>query len=384
MMIMELKKHIKKHEKELVNLLKKLVEQDTTNPPGNEYKIVDIVEKFFKDNDIRYEKHEKVNNRPNIIGRIGKEGPKILVACHSDVVPAGDGWTMPAFKPTIKKGRMYGRGTIDNKGPMASMLILAKILKSFEKKLNGEIIFAVVADEEAGSNCGMKYLIKEKIIDIDYAIIPDISGNCLEIDIAEKGALFVNVTAYGKQAHGSRPNLGINAITNMMGFDHAIRKSEFLTKKNKLLGKSTINLGKIEGGVKHNLVAGKCVAGYDIRYIPETDENKILKELKEIASKIGDFGFQILTHHEPTQVNPDNAMVKAIQKNSKKVLGKKAKLIGLSGATVCKELIKEGIPAIGYSAGDDELVHCADENIKIQELYDFAEIMGYTLLDVLG
>ena len=81
-------------EDELIELLCSIVEQDTTNPPGNEYKVAEIVRIFFEQNEIPYLIHEKEKGRTNIIGRIGEGSPKILIACHSDVVPAGDGWRL--------------------------------------------------------------------------------------------------------------------------------------------------------------------------------------------------------------------------------------------------------------------------------------------------
>jgi len=365
--------------KEEVKLLKELIMQDTTNPLGNEYRAAKVVTDFFDENKISYNTYEKVKGRTNVVARIGN-GKKLLFAAHLDVVPGGDGWDTNAFKPVIKKNRLYGRGAVDNKGPLASMLVVAKYLKKIEHKLKVQIVFAAVADEELGNVNGMKFLMDEGILNPDYAIIPDISGNCLDIDVAEKGSFFFNLTAYGKQAHGSRPDLGINAIEMIYEFNNMIRKSNFLKQTHKILGKGSVNLGLIDGGAKHNMVPGKCKAGFDVRYV-KGNMDIVLTELKDIAEKIGKFEFEILNHHGPTEVDPNNVLVKLIQKNVKKTMGKTPKTIGLEGSTVCKDLIDKGILAVGWSCGDKELPHCANESIDITELSQFTLILRNIVLD---
>ena len=142
----------------------------------------------------------------------------MLVACHLDVVPAGDDWKRNPFEAWIENGRIYGRGSSDNKGQMASMMAVAKFLKENESKLNGQFILAGVADEERGSALGLEYLLNECGIKADFAIIPDVAHNMQLIDVTEKGTLFLEITSHGKQAHGSRPEMGVNAIWNMIPF----------------------------------------------------------------------------------------------------------------------------------------------------------------------
>ncbi|MCR4289163.1 MAG: M20/M25/M40 family metallo-hydrolase [Candidatus Scalindua sp.] len=99
---------------------------------------------------MRYDTFEKVAGRTNIIGYIGKGNPTLLVACHLDVVPPGDGWDTDPFKSVVKNGRIFGRRANDNKGQMASMLVLAKFLKDNESRLNGSLLLIGSADEEKG------------------------------------------------------------------------------------------------------------------------------------------------------------------------------------------------------------------------------------------
>ncbi|MFN3467318.1 MAG: M20 family metallopeptidase, partial [Candidatus Brocadiales bacterium] len=227
----EVKKFVKTHRNELVELTCQLIRARTENPPGRESLAVKAVETYLKALDIPYTLHEKEPERTNLVARIGpppkkvqrfkglkvqETVPSLLVACHLDVVPAGDGWETDPFKPVMKNGRIYGRGATDNKGQMAACMVLARFLKEHEPQLRGEFILIGAADEEKGSRLGLEYLLEECGLRADYAVIPDVSYGMRKIDVAEKGALFLEITSLGRQAHGSRPEEGINAIWNMM------------------------------------------------------------------------------------------------------------------------------------------------------------------------
>ena len=125
---------------EIIDVLSKLISVNTENPPGNEIAAVHIVKEYFESCGIEYKLFEKVKDRSNIIGYIGKGKPAILIVCHLDVVPAGDGWSGDPFKARIKNGRVYGRGANDNKGAMASMMILAKYLVALSIRDLGKAI----------------------------------------------------------------------------------------------------------------------------------------------------------------------------------------------------------------------------------------------------
>ena len=116
-------RYIQDREEEIVHLSTELIGANTTNPPGNEYLAVNIIKKYFDAHNIKYDIFEKITGRTNIIWYIGKGNPTLLVACHLDVVPPGDGWNTDPFKSVVKNGRIFGRGANDNKGQMASMLV---------------------------------------------------------------------------------------------------------------------------------------------------------------------------------------------------------------------------------------------------------------------
>ncbi len=381
--------YIKEQEEEIVRLSTELIGTNTVNPPGNEYLAVDVIKRYFSTHGIRYNTFEKVTGRTNIIGYIGKGSPTLLVACHLDVVPPGDGWNTDPFKSVVKNGRIIGRGASDNKGQMAPMLVLAKLLKENESKLNGTLLLIGAADEEKGSRLGLEYLLDECGISADYAIIPDVANNMKIIDVGEKGALFLNITSYGKQSHGSTPEKGINAIWNMVELLNQIKELKHKCITHELFSPPTLNLGTISGGAAHNIVPAKCEAKLDIRYLPGDTEKEILDNIYKIIDSIKNhnptakFDITIDAHLPPTQIPADNPLTSLISRHAESILGTRPIPTGFSGVTVCKQLIEKGIMAVGFGPGDEDQAHIANESIEIQELLDFGKIMGLVIFDIL-
>ena len=381
--------YMQNQENEIVRLADELIGANTVNPPGNERLAVNIVEKHFKTLGIRYDIFEKIAGRANIVGYIGNRSPTLLVACHLDVVPPGNGWDTDPFKSVVRNGRIYGRGANDNKGQMASMLVLAKLLKDNESRLNGSFLLIGAADEEKGSGLGLKYLLDECGISADFAIIPDVAHNMKIIDVGEKGALFLNITSYGKQAHGSTPEKGSNAIWNMVELLNQLKNIKFQRLSHELFSHPTLNLGTISGGAAHNIVPAKCEVKLDIRYLPGETEKEIVGNINDIITSIkknnptSKFDITVDAHLPPTQVPADNPLVNIIAMHSESVLGVKPIPMGFSGVTVTKQLIEKGIMAVGFGPGDEDQSHIANESIEIQELINFGRIMGLITFDIL-
>ena len=381
--------YMQNQENEIVRLADELIGANTVNPPGNERLAVNIVEKHFKTLGIRYDIFEKIAGRANIVGYIGNRSPTLLVACHLDVVPPGNGWDTDPFKSVVRNGRIYGRGANDNKGQMASMLVLAKLLKDNESRLNGSFLLIGAADEEKGSDLGLKYLLDECGISADFAIIPDVAHNMKIIDVGEKGALFLNITSYGKQAHGSTPEKGTNAIWNMVELLNQLKNIKFQRLSHELFSHPTLNLGTISGGATHNIVPAKCEVKLDIRYLPGETEKEIVGNINDIITSIkknnptSKFDITVDAHLPPTQMPADNPLVNIIAMHSESVLGAKPIPMGFSGVTVTKQLIEKGIMAVGFGPGDEDQSHIANESIEIQELINFGRIMGLITFDIL-
>ena len=174
-----------------ISILKEMVREKTVNAgkdslkdfpyltiPGEESKVARIVMRELDKYGIPYDVRELVKGRANVIGYYGKGEPSLLVGTHMDVVPPGDGWDSDPFEPYIRDGKIYGRGVLDNKGPLVCTLVTMKIFKELGIDLSGSFMLGAIVSEEfrekGEMDPGIEFLIKEKHLSPKYAIIPDI------------------------------------------------------------------------------------------------------------------------------------------------------------------------------------------------------------------
>ncbi|MCU0646313.1 MAG: ArgE/DapE family deacylase [bacterium] len=398
-------KNYSKIENRIIELVREMVKQRTVNVVpeklpehpylkfrGEEYRVAEIVKREFDRIGVPFDEFARMQGRPNIIGKLGKNssGKRLLMPAHMDVVPAGEGWGHDPFDVVVKDGKLYGRGTNDNKGPLASILVAAEALKKLglDAELKGQLLVAALADEEAadpdGIDYGIGYLLEENLIHPNHAIIPDIGEDMKEIDVAEKGRLVLKITAIGKQAHGSTPDEGINAIFMMTKLLNQIEDIKLDFKKHPLLGAPTMNLGEIHGGVAPNVVPGTCTIFLDFRILPGMTRTAVIHQLEKYMSNIenGKFEIKVMSESIPFSVDPENDLVKLIQKTTWEELGFAAKAMGMGGGTYAKNLIQNGILAVGWGPGGNT-AHIANEYVEIQQLVDFARLTCLIALEIL-
>jgi len=366
--------HASKLEKQLIDLVTEMVRQRTVNVipeklsehpylkvRGEEYRMAEIVKREFARLSISFDEFARQKERPNIIGKLGKNrsGRRLLIPAHMDVVPAGDGWDHDPFDVVVKDGKLYGRGTNDNKGPLAALLLAAEVIKQLQldQHITGQLLIAALSDEEAadpnGLDCGIGYLLAERLIDPTHAIVPDIGYEMKEIDIAEKGRLVIKITAIGQQAHGSTPEKGINAIFMMAKLLPEIEGLRLEYEPHPLLGAPTLNLGEIHGGIAANVVPANCSIYLDIRTVPGMNKTNILHQLQQCIDRVpnGHFKIETLSESFAFSVPAENELVRLIQKYTEQELGFKATPIGMGAAPMRKILFNmESLPSDGALA----------------------------------
>jgi len=375
---------------EIVELAKSLIRARTENPPGDEDRAARVVCDYLSARDIPFELHAKEPGRTNVLASVGSGHPILLTACHLDTVPAGEGWHSDPFEPLERDGRVIGRGACDNKGPMAATLAVLSFLKRHEANFRGKGTFVVacVADEERGSCLGMEYLLAEKLLHADCAVIPDCPDHMNSIVVSEKGALFVEITSHGVQAHGSTPHHGVNAIWNLFELLEQLRNTPLAPFVHPLHTPPTMNLGMLHGGSAPNMVPAKAVASVDFRYLPGQTQEDVLNVIRGRMDQLQQrtsgafFDLRVLTELKPSEVTADIPLVRMLQEQTKRIAGFVPKATGLSGATVNKQLIEHGIDAVGFCPGDNKVPHTADEYINVEELMVFAEILGSVFVEL--
>ena len=202
-------------------LLQKLIQYNTTNPPGNEAEIVAFIQRLLKDAGIPTQILAKSPNRPNLIARLPGRGdaPPLLLQGHVDVVTtAGQTWTHPPFSGEIIDGYVWGRGALDMKGGIAMMLAALLRIKAHGIIPPGDVLLTILSDEEAGSDMGAKFLVEEHpdiFRNVRYAI-GEFGGFTLyaggktfyPIQVSEKQISWIRITIHGEGGHGSMPVRG--------------------------------------------------------------------------------------------------------------------------------------------------------------------------------
>jgi acetylornithine deacetylase/succinyl-diaminopimelate desuccinylase-like protein len=199
-----------------VELLQHLIRFDTTNPPGNERTCIEFLRDLLAQAGLEAELHAKEPGRPNLVSRIGGsgDGTPLLLYGHVDVVTtAGQQWTRPAFGGELVDGYVWGRGALDMKGGVA--MLVSAFLRARERGLRprGEIVLAVLSDEEAGGDLGARFLATERAQLFDgvrYAL-GEFGGFSIElggrrfyaIQVAEKQICWLKATVRGRGGHGA-------------------------------------------------------------------------------------------------------------------------------------------------------------------------------------
>lgn len=356
--------------------LQNLVRIDTTNPPGNEIKACDYLKTVFEKENIEYQILESAPGRGNIIARLkgnGTEQP-LLLTSHLDVVPAETNhWEMDPFSGKIKNGFIWGRGTVDMK--QMTCLELAVFLKIHRDKipLKRDLIFAAVADEEAGCTYGSKWLIENhpELIQAEYAL-NEVGGFSVTIEdqifypigVAEKGVCWFKIIARGTPGHGAMPH-DDQAIAHLCFAAHNLSKTPLPFHKTKIVSEFISEIAKrqkfpknfilkgitnpvlsnfildnvmpdkekarnfknmmrnlatptrLDAGYKENVIPAEASITIDGRVLPE---RKIADFLEEVQNIIGpNFKIEVLHQEEPCEIKDyDNAFYQILKDSLQK------------------------------------------------------------------
>lgn len=251
-----------------VRLTRDLVRFPSENPPGDQREIMAFFKSWFERHGIPYAEYAKVEHLPCLVAEIGdpEAGPTLHFNGHSDVVPAGDGWTYDPYAADIVDGKMYGRGTCDMKAGIASFLTVAAYLVEKKIPLRGRLQMSIVPDEETGGDFGSGFLVGEGIIKPDFAIIAEPSS--MQMSITENALLWLMVRTEGDRVHTINSVGAVNAVEDMadviQGFK-ALRR-EFAGFRHPSLGGVVMTVNVVNGGIKTNIVPDECVAHVDCRF----------------------------------------------------------------------------------------------------------------------
>jgi succinyl-diaminopimelate desuccinylase len=388
---MSLNRFVRK--RELIDLTTRLIQIPTENPPGNEKKAFLFLKPILSKMGFNIKTLLSPKGRWNIIAekRWGKGGRRLIFNGHLDVVPAGHlaQWKYPPFQGRLEKGRIYGRGASDMKGGISSFLHAISLIDRSNIHLDqGAVVLHLVSDEESHGHQGTGFLTDKRMIRGDSAIVGEPTD--LEPVISQKGALWLRISTIGKSAHGSRPHAGINAIEKMKKAIDQLH-SISLEEEHPLLGKPTFNIGMIQGGTKINIVPERCEIELDRRMLPGEEKEKILRTIREafdslqLQDPLFQYEIEEIAFAEPSEIIPDEEIVKVGVEAIKEVRGEMPRIRGFSGFTDSRFYIKQfRIPTLILGPGGTDQSHTTNESVDVDALVQAAQIYGLIILQYLS
>ncbi|MCP3027899.1 M20 family metallopeptidase [Halobacillus sp. A5] len=367
---------------------------------GNEEKAAYFVADYLKEKGIEVYIEEVEPGRPNIIGIIdsGKPGKTLLLEGHTDVVTEGDhgAWQYGPFDAEIVDGIMYGRGTNDTKGNLACMITAVDSLLQDNEAFKGKIILCIPCDEE-GMMIGIKHFIKNGWAEgVDGAIICEPEEN--QVCISQRGAIRLELTTYGKMAHGAISWSGINPNLRMAKVIVELEKLE--RKEHERLGKHptlgwpsitpTILRAPVRGDAQINVIPDQCMTTLDIRTVPGLDHEELKQKIRNIFAELAkddeDFkaDFNVIEDRPWTETDREEPIVQSVAKAVKQITQKDPVYNGVPGATDGTFLHIAGVPIVTIGAGDRDIPHQINEYVEVEELAVTTQIYRQACLNFLN
>lgn len=414
---------IDNHRKDLNELLQKLVRINTVNPycgdsdvrPGEEEgqlffmkemektgfrtKLTPIPDDVFKDVGMITPSGRVYGNRKNLQGELNfsNNGYAIVLNGHMDTVGI-DGMTIDPFSGEYKDGKIFGRGSSDDKSGLAGALIAVKALNTVSHELSGKIIFQSVADEEcSGAGSGTLALCKNGL-SADMAIVVD--GSDLVIETSSLGTMTFDVEVFGKSGHASESK-GVSAIEKALFLKEAV--DEFIRERKIKAPERNINLGVFHGGTSPSMIPGYAKFSVNVDYSIQDAKEAVVSTKKWGGSLIRK-RFEELIFYKASQddylkrnppvvtcvkdlypfiCNADSPVINALTETFKDYKHE---------GPVVKEGLwcdaahlnnTAGIPAVVFGPLAEGKPHTADEFVEISAVIDFTKILALTLFRIL-
>jgi acetylornithine deacetylase len=382
---------IKINRENLVRLMKSLIHIESVNPSvggTGETKISEFVADYLEKIGLEVHTQDVADDRFNVVGTLRGENSQrsFMMNGHTDTVGV-KGMANPPFEPFIKNKKMYGRGACDMKGPLAAMIASVEALVNARIRLKGDLQISAVVDEEYMS-LGTKKLLEE--FRPDAAIVGEPTN--MDIGIAHNGIVRLEVETYGKAAHGSVPEMGVDAISEMAKFVLRLEalKKEYASRPHKLVGIPKIHTSRIEGGSEWNIVPDFCLLKVERRTIPGETSSTVMNECEQILKELQredpffKAGIKIVMDKQSMEIDAREGIVRSLQRAFLEVRRTEPRMTGEPYWTDASVFVnKAGIPTCLFAPGDIGVAHSSNEYVEIDDVVDSAKIYALTSKDFL-
>jgi acetylornithine deacetylase len=372
--------------------LVRLVQINSINPilaagaPG-EREIADFIASSLTSIGLETTILEPEPGRTSVVGwlRGTGGGRSLMLNAHSDTVDV-TGMADP-FSGEIRDGKVYGRGAFDMKGSLAACMAAAKALADSGTRLRGNLLVAAVADEEYGS-LGTSDLIRR--LKVDGAIVTE--PTALEVCLAHKGYLWIEVTVTGRAAHGSKFDLGIDANMKMGKFLAKLGDLERDLRSrppHPLVGPPSLHAATLRGGTGLSTYAASSTVEIERRTVPGETEAQALGEIQALVDRLAgedaDFHATVRSFfvRNPFEVAANAPIVQAVDRAASKVRGRPVAHIGDTPWMDAALLQEAGIETVVCGATGAG-AHSDEEWVDLESVVHLARILVEAAMDYCG
>jgi succinyl-diaminopimelate desuccinylase len=352
-----------------LQLTQELLRFNTINPPGNERPCAHHLGQLLEKAGYAVSYHEYADGRANLIARIGtgRERAPLCFTGHIDIVPLGTvTWKRDPFAGETDQGRVYGRGSSDMKAGVAAF-VAAGITLAERLKPSPGVVFVITAGEETGCE-GANYLEQQPGVlgKAGAIVVGEPTGNYPFI--GHKGAYWLKATTRGVTAHGSMPELGDNAIYKLARAVAKLEHYNFDQPSHFMMGKPTLNVGTIHGGLNINSVPDQASAFLDMRTIPNQDHAKLREHMQRYLG--ADVELTPLMDVSSVWTEPSHPWMQQVFEISAKYLKDKPQPKTATYFTDAGALRRayHGPPTVIYGPGEPSMAHQTDEYCDISKL----------------
>lgn len=362
---------------------------------GDEAAIGSHVATILRGMGFAVEVFEATPGRPNVLGTLdtGLPGPNLLLNDHLDIVPPGplEDWRHPPFGAVIEDGSILGRGAIDTKSGVTTILMGAKGVLASGHSLCGRLQLLFTCDEEVGGALGIQHMHRIGRLQADLALVAEPTS--LDIQIATKGRMNVEILTRGRATHGARPWLGHNAIEDMAWIVAELERlrRRLEEKRHPLLGPASLNVGLVAGGTVPNMVPSLARLQVDRRLIPGETQEAALAEFGDVLSRLrterpgSDATLRQSLWWPGYVLDPDAPVIGLAARAFEAVAGRPARISGKDAGTDASWInTLAGIPVVMFSPGEGHRAMDANESVRIADLHLATAVVARFIHDILG
>lgn len=377
-----------------IDFLSKFIQAKTPNPPGDTRHAVAHIRTLLDSEGLPYRVVDPKPEFPNVLGAFdgASPGKHLVLNGHIDVFPVGEHeqWTQPPWSGAVADGKIWGRGAADMKCGTTASIFTFRYLHRLRDRLKGKLTLTAVSDEETFGPWGARYLVKHH---------PEVLGDCclngepsspLTIRFGEKGPLWLKFTINTKGGHGaythgtdSATKIAANLIVDLEeltaietpapgNVGAVLERSGAAIDAAQgegaagIIQKITVNIGKIEGGLKVNMIPNTCTVEADIRFPVGLEKQLVVDEIDRIIASYPAVTVEEINFSAPSWCDPEHEMVGIIQANARELGGYEPQPVVSLGGTDTRLWRYLDIPAFVYGPFPRGM-GTVDEHVDVEE-----------------